>query len=265
MILAKPFNRLPFALTSALVVLVALAPTLIANEDELPSAESLMDRHVEASGGKEAHLEIKSRKLTGKFEVDVAGHKFDAQLTELSGPQKYHQLLEGTNFSMVRASNGTDAWEWRPQNLHGEESTRVYEGQEKATAVALANFYRNVNWRKNFSKLETVSVDEVDGRPVYEVKLVDKSGEESSRFFDQETGLLVKVERMVESGHFGNFKAEVFMTNYKEVDGVQLPMKVTQKLNISGSEPGYQIYTYDSVEHNVELPNKLFVKPGQHN
>ena len=53
-----------------------------AQDASLPKAEVLLDKHVEATGGKDAHLAIETRKKAGKLAVDMAGHKFEAKIEQ---------------------------------------------------------------------------------------------------------------------------------------------------------------------------------------
>lgn len=174
-----------------------------ATVDDLPSAESILDRHVEATGGKQAHLKLKTRKKTGKFEADIAGHMLKAKIVEhAQAPNKSHLSFDGSPMTMVRVCNGKDVWEWNPGHHHGSgekvtdsqlnEHTRLLEGPQKARTITAAQFYRRVEWRKYVKSVKTIGLKDVKGKPAYEVQVTPKNGKAYSQFYDKKSGRLVK-------------------------------------------------------------------------
>ena len=87
-------------------------------DDDLPSAESLLDRHVEATGGVAKQEAIKSMVLTGTFDNDIGGHTFQTDITLTSvAPNQQHMALHHPQFNLVRVTNGSRAWEWRASEV----------------------------------------------------------------------------------------------------------------------------------------------------
>ncbi len=250
-------------------ILLSAASALTATGKDLPTAQDILDRHVEATGGKEVHLGHETRKMTGKLAVDQSGHSFEAKIERhAKAPSNSHLLLQGDQFFQVRASNAQHAWEWRPSDPHGSRdsssedgNTRRLEGMEKARAIEQAQFHADVEWRSHFKNVKTVGVEEVRGREAYEVEMTTMSGEQYSRFYDKGNGRLVKSVRAIESGQMGKLDMETFLEEYREFDGVWLPTTVRQLLSSSSFGTGTQTWTYESVEHDVSIPTSLFQLP----
>jgi hypothetical protein len=59
------------------------------------------------------------------------------------------------------------------------------------------------------------------------VKVVTKTGEEYFEFYDANTGLNIGVTRKIES-QMGPIEATTMVSEYKEVDGQLVPMKMRQ-------------------------------------
>lgn len=267
-------------LTSAPALLRSLAPSLAAlavaasahageaDDGLLPEAGVLLDRYVEVTGGAQAHLALTNRVKVGKLSVDMAGHVFDAVVTEhAQAPDKTHILVDGEFFSQVTVCNGRDAWEWSPGHRDGARDasedpghTRLLVGSKRAQMLQKARFHGALHWREHFASAETVGVADVKGAPAYEVRLVTKSGEQYSQFYDEASGLLVKRVRTTESDG-GALDMEVFLGDYRELDGVRLPTRVEAHLTSESYGVGTQIWSYTKIEHDVEIPPSLFRMP----
>jgi hypothetical protein len=238
--------------------------------EHLPTGEDVLDRHVEATGGKEAHLRLTTRKSTGTLAVDLGGHNFEAKLERHArAPSNSHLVIQGDQIYQVRANNAQHAWEWRPSNhLHGSEDSRseegiteLLEGTEKDRTIEDSRFHADVEWRNHFTEAKTLGVADVQGRPAYEVEMTAKSGEKYSRFYDRENGRLVKSARETESSQMGEIEVESFFEDYREFDGVWLATRVRQVLSSSSFGTGTQIWTYDTIEHDLAVPASLFQVP----
>ena len=240
--------------------------------EHLPTAEDILDRHVEATGGKEAHLLITTRKSTGTLAVDQAGHKFEAKVEKHArAPSNSHLVIQADQIYQVRANNAQHAWQWRPasqshgapESRSGEGVTEFLDGAEKDQAIEASQFHADVEWRNHFTEVKTLGIADVQGRPAYEVQLKTKSGEQYSRFYDQENGRLVKSVRATENPQMGALDIESFLEDYREFDGVWLATRVRQVLSSSSFGSGTQIWTYDNFEHNVSIPASLFQVPEE--
>ena len=241
-----------------------------ADDEGLPSAEDLLDKHVVATGGKQAHLALTSRKKWGKLEVKMAGHEFVASVEEQSlAPGKSHISIDGDFFFQVNVCNGEHAWEWRPAHSHGDQGaggdsgvTTLLKGVKAARAIEKADFHAAVHWRKRFASLKTLGVVDVNGAPAYEVRLTTKSDEQYSQFYDKSNGRMVKRTRTSPSV-MGEVDMEVFFEDYGEFDGVWMPTTVRALLNSPTMGKGTQTWTYSRIEHDKKISPSLFEMPEE--
>jgi len=246
------------------------APALAQHHDHhpLPTAAEVLDRSVEAIGGK-ALREKKSLRRTGKLAVEMAGHAFDARVEEyFTAPNKMHSVLDGEFFSQVLVTDGKHVWEWRPSMSHGEldesasgDEITLLEGGEAEPWLDKAGFLSR-DWRALFVKADTVGVADVEGRPAYELALTTPSGREIRQFFDRETGRLVK--RVREQDLHGEvMHVEILYQEYREVAGVWSPTRVDATLDSPSMGKGSQVFTYAEFEYDVEVPEGLFDMPDE--
>lgn len=103
--------------------------------------------------------------------------------------------------------------------------------------------------------METVAEEKVEDKPAYKVVLTPAEGAPESRFFDKESGLLVKVATTVKTP-MGEIPTESFVSDYRKVDGVLTPHKVRQMVLVQELT-----ITVDKVENNVKIPDSRFAIP----
>ena len=239
------------------------------NGDELPSAESILDGHITATGGKAAYEKLKTRKTTGTLEIDMSGHQVKAKVEiHHQAPNQSHMVIQGGGLYIVRATNGIDAWEWRAGHSHGDENsepnddTHLLDGPDKQRALEQAQFHDKLNWRKTFKSVKTVGVVKLNEKPAYEVEVTPNHGESFKQYYDQETGRLVKYTRPFETS-MGKLDMEVHLNQYKEFDGVMMPTFVKHVLTSPAIGSGTQIWNYTNFEHNIKVPSDLFKLPEE--
>ena len=91
------------------VASASMTPAQDEADPQLPKAEVLLDKYVEATGGKDAHLKLTTRKKTGTLSIDMAGHAFKAKVEEqYQAPDKSYILVDASFFQQVHVCDG--AW-----------------------------------------------------------------------------------------------------------------------------------------------------------
>lgn len=261
-----------FVAVSCLAFLVAV-PAILTAQEKLPNAKDILNRHVEACGGMDAFQKLKTRKITGTFTSAIAGHNTKAEIVEHSEvPNRQHLMMQGDHLSRVRVADGENAWEWRGdgnhshgegQAEHSHDAVSLLEGPEKKRTMEQAAFHDNIEWQKQFKAVETTRETTIDDKPAWEVKVTTHAGDQYSQFFDKESGRLVKYKRTIESTQMGSIEMEVLLQEYRQFDDVWLATKIVQNMNIEQFGEGNQIWTYNEIEHNVDVPESLFEMPEE--
>jgi len=241
-------ERPPGVLLSALaLVFLAVPAAPQVQEDELPEAAQILDNHVRVTGGKEAYDKLRNRVEEGS--IESVGSGADISMTAYHArPDLAYFLIEVKGLGKIeRGSKGGVAWESSPMT-----GPVIKEGAERARMLRLARFDRAVQWRELFEKAEYVGIEAIDDQPCYEVVLTPAVGDPETHFYDKESGLLHKVEEIAPAAT----PFELFISDYREVDGVLCP-------HLLRRVPAGQvtIFTIESIEHNVELPADRFDLP----
>ncbi|MFQ5655687.1 MAG: hypothetical protein ACE5GW_13280, partial [Planctomycetota bacterium] len=216
---------------------------------DLPEGQALLDRFIEASGGKEAFEKIKNRVTRGT--VELVGMGFTGSMISYSAAPCHH--YEAIEFSgMPKAEKGTDgavAWE---RNARG---VKVLAGLERAIFLRTSTMPPYESYKLHYSKVECTGTETVGEHPCYRVMMTPNEGEPETWFFDREKGLL-RAMHMPYPAPMGSVLIKISLQDYREVDGLLLPHRVENKL--PGAVFAINVTT---MEHNVEMPEDRFAIP----
>jgi hypothetical protein len=165
--------------------LLCLVPAFAASAAEnAPTVDGILDKFVEASGGKAAMEKIKTRIIKG--DIDILGSA--SEWTAFAKPPN-KQLSEFSNASFGAVADGFDgtvAWS------KSQAGIRVKEGEELAKTKRDADFYRYLNLKKLYPDLAYKGTDKVGDE---EVRVLESRPSASSkeRFsFSSKSGLLIR-------------------------------------------------------------------------
>ena len=217
-----------------------------------PSVDEIIKQNLQAKGGAEKWDQIKTIKLTGT--MNMQGMELPLEMIQ-KRPNKLFLSFEVQGMKGVQAYNGKKGWMIMP-----------FMGKTEAEEMAddqLKDFKKQADidgplkdYKAKGSTIEFVAESEIEGTPVYELKLTEKDGDISSMYFDTEYMLEIKnkskVERMGAS-----MEIETIIGNYKEVEGIIFPHSIST--NMGG---GAQEIVFNSIEINVEVDDAIFEMPA---
>ena len=234
-------------LTLAAVAIVA-APAVA----DLPKAEDILDNYVDVTGGAKKYDGVKNRVATGTVSIAAAGIEGTATIYS-AAPNQILNVMEITGIGTVREGyDGEVAWDINPMM-----GPRIKSGAEAEQVARRARFNAERHWRKVWDTVETIGEADVDGETCYEVTLTPSSGKPETQFYGKDSGLLVKATTTIET-QMGEMPVESFFEDYREVDGLKIPHKLTQKVAVQEV-----IITITKLEHNVDLPGDQFAVPAE--
>ena len=218
---------------------------------DLPSAETLMERYVEATGGRVAHEARKSEIAYGTVEYTAMG--LSGKMTRwVAGDGLYRLTMELPGVGAMEAGV-KDGVAWERSDLLGP---RVKNGPERAEALREARINSTAQWREIYRKAETTGEEAVNGEECYLVVLTPEEGAPETLYLSKKTGLALKMQT-VASTQMGEIAAEMFFDQYKDFGGILAPARVSQKV------AGQTItITIDRAEVNTPIPAERFALPA---
>ena len=135
-------------------------------------------------------------------------------------------------------SGSTDPVEMTPEQIKQTQNSNMFQDY-------MANYLKE-------GKLTLEGEDKVNDKPAYKIKASLDGGNSIEMFIDKNSYLLVKTSTTMNQGGV-DVTADSYMTDFKDNNGVFLPMKTTTSAN--GMD--FTI-TFDKVEVNLPMEDSIF-------
>jgi hypothetical protein len=248
----KVMKRTILIITLSLAFAVAaLAQTAAGPAQSTPSADQILDKFVQAIGGKAAIEKLNSRMQKGTLEIPAMGVSATFE-SFAKAPDKTVTVITIPGFGVVsEGSDGNIAWSNDPQSGLREKS-----GAELADAKRDAVFHQETKFKELYPKMTVVGKQKVGEVETWVIEATPKEGSPEKWYFDAQTGLLIRRDLERESPQ-GKMLIEAYLENYKEVDGIKTPFTVRQVT------PAMTFMVkIDEVKHNVPVEDAKFAKPS---
>ena len=260
-----PVGGLVLALFAVLALPLALpmaTPAAFAQEaaaEETMTAEELIEKNLDAKGGREKIEAIETARIQGTMTMQGPAGDMSAPFTmEWKAPDQMRFEMSLQGMTLVQAFDGESGWMINP--FMGKAAAEKMSDEDAEMFKEQADFHGPlVGWEEKGYTVEYAGEEEVEGTPTYKLKVVKPSGEESVLYLDQEYFLEIKQDskRMVRGQEV---EATSAIGDYKEVDGVVM----AHSMDVQGAAgPGGNMnMTFETVELGVDLPDDRFAMPA---
>lgn len=215
----------------------------------LPTAQAIIDKHIEAIGGRKALQAHSSVAVKGTMEIPAAGIKGPVEMYAARPNKMYMKATLAGLGDITEGFDGTTAWSITPMT-----GPMISTGEELEQKAFNANFDRTLGMAEQYASMKVVEKTTFEGRPVYKLALTRKGGTVDTEFYDVETGL--KAGSIVDvKSTMGTVTATSVLSDYKKFGDILQP--ATMKQTASGAQINmtFTEMVYDKVDPTVfELP-----------
>lgn len=220
------------------------------------TADELVNKNIEAKGGREKIKAVKTLRITGRGE-QPDGPPLGVVI-EHQRPDEIRQDINIAGMTLVRSYDGKGGWMINPflgrkdPQLMGEDDLRDLTVDADIDGPL-------VDYRAKGNTVEFMGHDTVDGDDVLRLKVTVKNGD--VLYYDLDPDTYLEIRREAQEFIRGSVKETVMeYGSYKPVAGVMYPYSLavwpkndpTQLLTV----------TVDKVEVNVPLQDSLFAVPA---
>lgn len=226
-------------------VALMLPIVLLSLNIQAQTADEIIEKYINAIGGKEKWKQVKSMKVNGFIEVQGIKINFTQQAIHNVGV-RVDAEFQGQK--IIDITTPTKGWSQNP--FGGRSSLQpISEEELKQKLDELDIQDEFIDYAAKGSAVDFLGKDEEDGNEFYKVKMITKNNNESVYFFDVNTSLIYKEEKTVkQQGQEMKMVTKVF--DYKTIPyGIKIPHK---------SEQMGQILVTDKIEVNTTIDENIF-------
>src|SRR5215468_6228718 len=159
-----------------------------------PTVDQILDKYVQAIGGRQAVEKVTSRVTKGTFEVSAMGLKGEIEIYA-KAPNKTLTIQNVSGVGEIQDGyDGKVAWSQNPMMGLREKS-----GAELAAIARASDIHASLKTREHFSKLELKGKEKVGNRETYVILATPAEGAPVKMCFDAQTGLIARTETDLET------------------------------------------------------------------
>jgi hypothetical protein len=225
-------------------------PAAAAPSSATPSADQILDRYVEAIGGRAAWKKLTSRISTGTIDIPEMSASGSVENRE-KAPNRSLSTVTINGSSFRQGFDGTAGWSDDPKFGLRELSDGELEDTRRD-----ADFYHPLDLHILYSNFTVTGREKIGEHVAYAVEAARAGAEPDKLYFDIQTGLLLRIlSRRFTADGVETFQDD--LEDYREVDGVKLPFTVHQ----TSTDLAFTI-KFTQIHQNVDLDDGQFSKPA---
>ncbi|MDA1080605.1 MAG: hypothetical protein O2973_02850 [Gemmatimonadetes bacterium] len=229
----------------------------VSGAQALPDAKALMAKHNAAVGGKALFEKYSSMQLSATMNMAAMGMQASMEMFRAKPNKFVQKIILGPVGEITQGFDGTVAWSMNPM-----AGAQLVEGDALESVKTNADFFSNLQDPANYTKSETVGMEDFDGRKCYKVN-VARGERLGSEYFDAATGLLAGFTASTPSPQ-GPIESTTVFAEYGDFGGLKLPKRIEQHSPAGDVTITFTAVEFDKVDPAVfELPAavKALIKP----
>lgn len=228
--------------------------------ERLPTAQSLINRHVAAVGGRDALRRLRAYHQRATFEIGALGIKGTGEIYAAKPNLTYTKMSLPGIGEIVSGTNDTVAWTINPI-----QGPRILGDNEMAQSREQSDFEGNLLFPTDrYASMETLGRVDFNGQAAYKVRLVRKDGaRESLRYFSVESGLLIGSET-TSTSDMGSFRTVLALSDYRRFGDILYPTRSESNAGTNRLLITIESMTFDDIAPSVfALPDaiKALIRP----
>lgn len=213
-----------------------------------PTVDEILDKYVQALGGKAALERISSRFMKGVLDNSGEGTSSPCEIWA-KAPDKYLARTDVPDYGAIEeALDGDKGWTQNP-----DSGFQRMKPSDLAVAQRDYDFYREIRLKDHYPKMTMTGKDQVGDRDTFVIEAKPSNGPAEKLYFDTESGLLLKRDYERVTFDEGIVLFEVTFDDYRGVDGVKVPFVIRRKT------PDYTLtHKLSEVKLNIPVDDAKF-------
>jgi hypothetical protein len=230
---------------------LTVSPAWPQAQEKLPTVAEVLQRNIDATGGKNALLRHKSMTIRGRYQVPAAKLDIETVIYTGNGKLLWKATLPGGK-AVSSGYDGHTAW-----NMDGDGKATIQQGDEVLSVARDADMYYHLHVMNYFKSMEVVGISQFNGRQCYHLKGVNNWGRINEHFYDTQSGLL-QGYAFNTAWRGGKGDATETFEEYKDFGGVLTASKTVSRDGDDVAITLVTAVTYDDVDDSVfALPEEV--------
>jgi outer membrane lipoprotein-sorting protein len=215
-------------------------------------ASGVLEKMIEASGGRKALENIKDTMISGTFDLTQMGMEGTMTISHKE-PNMFRQDIEIMGMVITNAFDGEVGWMINPQSGAAEELPEDLQGQAKRGALGYGSaiLLRPEKFGITYKLKGEETVDDVK---CVVLEQVYSDGHIALMYIDSSTHLLYKTRQPSLNQMGAEVETDVIFSDYKDVDGLPSPHLVT--IYQDGEE--FAVMTVSEIKYNSGFEASYF-------
>jgi hypothetical protein len=224
------------------------------------TADEIVEKHLQAIGGREALSKLQTRISAGTMKVSTQGMEF-------SGPVEIYnkapnKLRVSVKLDLSSVGAGQAVVDTRFDGTVAFTSHSI-QGDREITGGQLENMRQNrfpsplLDYKEAGAKVELLGKEKLGEREVLVLQYTPKTGPSIKWYIDAGDYHVARVQMKMDVPELGGeIEQTTDISDYRSVDGFKVPFvtKVTNSAQVI-------TITFDKVEHDIPIMDSMFSKP----
>jgi hypothetical protein len=219
------------------------------------TAEDIVKKYLDARGGIDKIKAVQSERVTGhiSFAPGVEG----PFLLEFKRPLKLHMEATIQSHSLLRVYDGKSAG-WVVNPFAEDKGPQPMSADDLSTISDESDFDGPlVDYKSKGNQVELAGKAEIDGKPVFKLKLTRKTGDVRVYSIDASSFLVVQWDGVTQI-EGKDITLQNFLRDYRAVDGLQFPFEIDTSIADAAQQRKFII---EKIELNPPIDDAHFAKP----
>lgn len=220
------------------------------------TADDIINKHIEAIGGREKINSLKTYRITGRQENGEVKNPF---IVIIKKPLCVRMEMTIQNMTMIQACNEEMGWMLDPFEGKKDPEKLTEEdvkGLRDATEIIEPAF---INYKEKGNTVELIGKEDMEGTEVYKLKVSKKNGDVDYFFMDASSYLVLK-QRMKRTYEGKEDISDQIFGEFKKVDGVMFPFFMENK-GVDDGEEWSEKSVLEKIELNIAVDDSIFKMP----
>jgi hypothetical protein len=214
----------------------------------VPSPDQIFAKYADALGGASAIGKLSTRVENGT--ISLGGRQLPIDIFS-KVPGKRMTVIHMPKGDSITTYDGDSGWTSVP-----DRPTRDIPGPEAASVRAETDLQLPIDFKQLFSELRTGKPEKIGDHDVFVVSGLNAGQPAGKFYFDEHSGLLLRLLRYVDSP-LGRNPTQIDYADYRDQGGVKIPFQRT--IARPGARSAIQI---EQAKDNVTVDDAKFTKPA---